>query len=151
MRVHLGWCYGALKLMELMKEIFESNEAIQSLINGFCSTDSYKEAMKARKSNRVCGTLTKRHPEGYYVPVKIKCYRDDNTKVIPTDISEEGVWGGLMITPNKIQVVTGEDYKEIPNDGIEIRITYYGQDLTAIAKKAANQYVREHGLDIEIY
>lgn len=151
MRVRLGRCYGALKLMELMKEIFESNEAIQGLINGFYSTEDYKEAMKTRESKRVCGTLAKRHPEGFYVPVKIKCYRDDNTKVIPTDISEEGVWGGLMITPDKIQAVAGEDYKEIPNDGIEFRITYYGQDLTAIAKKAANQYIREHDLNIEIY
>ena len=134
------WC------VETMRRIFESYNEIQGFINGFCSTSpDYKEAMKTRKLKRVCGTLTKRHPAGYYIPVKLKCYQiDDNTKVIPTMISEKGEWGGLIITPDKIQVVAGEDYKEsIPNDEIEFSVNYYGQDLTATAKKVIDQYVRK--------
>ena len=134
------WCVG------IMRRIFESEKEIQGFINGFCSTNEYyKEAMKTRELIRVCGTLTKRHPSGYYIPVKLKCYLvNDNTEVIPTLISEMGEWGGLMITPDKIQVVAGRDYKEsVPNDEIEFSIDFYGQDLTATAKEIIDQCVRK--------
>jgi hypothetical protein len=126
-----------------MRRIFESEKEIQNLINGMCDTDKYWiEAMATDTERKVLGTLVKQNPEtGWYYPVKPKCYQVDDIKVIPTQIAESGEMVGVLISPTKLRIISGDEYQEFPLEGrIEFKIKAIWLDLTDQVKEIIDQF-----------